>query len=78
MALKDKVLNSVKNFLAGMNPSKVHYPVVLYNYFIILTVLLMGIDLGLYSVDAFRLYSGMTGFYSFAYILWLIVNIICF
>ena len=78
MARKCKVLNSVKNFLAGMNPSKVHYPVVLYNYFIILTVLLIVIDLVLSSVDAFRLYSGMTGFYSSAYIPWLIVNIICF
>lgn len=78
MARKCKVLNSVKNFLAGMNPSKVHYPVVLYNYFIILTVLLGVIDLVLSIVDAVQLGSGKAGFYPFVYILWLIVNILFF
>ena len=78
MARKCKVLNSVKNFLAGMNPSKVHYPVVLYNYVIVFFVLLMVIDLVLSIVDAVQLSSGKAGFYPFVYILWLIVNILCF
>ncbi|MGX5271576.1 hypothetical protein JNUCC75_05380 [Bifidobacterium polysaccharolyticum] len=78
MARKDKVLNSVKNFLAGMNPFKVHYPDVLYIYVSVFSILLMVVDLVLCGVDAFRLYSGMAGFYSSAYIPWLIVNILFF
>ncbi|KJY63283.1 hypothetical protein [Bifidobacterium polysaccharolyticum] len=78
MALKDKVVSSVKAHFASLNLSKVDFPDVLYNYVSVFSILLMVVDLVLCGVDAFRLYSGMAGFYSFVYILWLIVNILFF
>lgn len=78
MARKGKVVSSLKDFLAGMNPSKVQCPDILYNYVIVFSVLLMVVDLVLSIVDAVLLCTGMAGFYSLVYILWLIVNILVF
>lgn len=79
MALKDEVVSSVKAHFASLNLSKVDFPDVLYNYVFVFSALLVVVDLVLCGVDAFRLfYSGIAGFYPFVYILWLIVNILCF
>ena len=78
MTRKHKAVSSIEVFLAGMNPSMVHFPVVLYNYVIVFSVLLIVVDLVLSIIDAVLLCIGMAGFYTSVYILWLSVNIICF
>lgn len=78
MALNDKVVSSVKDLLAAMNPSKVHYPDVLYNYFRFFTNLFMIVDLVLGIVNFVLHIIGKAGFPSSVYLPWLIVNILFF
>ena len=73
MALKDKVVSSIKAHLAGLNPFKCHLPDVLYNYFSFSTNLLMIVEV----VFAF-VYGLPRRISSSCYFWWIIVNIICF
>lgn len=73
MALKDKVVSSIKAYSAGLNPSKSHFPDVLYNYFSFSTNLLMIVD-GVFAL----VYGLPRRISSSCYFWWTIVNIICF
>ena len=78
MALNDKVVSSIKARFADLNPSIVHYPDILYNYFWFFTILLMIVDVVLGIVNIVLCSIGKAGFPSSVYLPWLIVNIICF
>lgn len=59
MELKGKVLSSAKDLLAVMNPSKVHYPDILYNYLRIFALIGLIADGVIAAVDSVQRYIGM-------------------